>query len=72
MTENNELYELIAEIVNKYVETIWITPYTTRRFIPSENIWKLKDELFNALKGREEKSLNIKGGKGKHAKTKNP
>lgn len=67
---DNELYELIASIVNKHTEIIWPTPYFPRIYIPSENIWKLKDDLFQALKGREKKPLNIKGGKGNHAKTK--
>lgn len=70
--KDEELYELIASIVNKHTETIWPSPYFPKRYISSENIWKLKDDLFQALKGREEKSLNIKGGKGNHAKTKNP
>lgn len=52
----DELYDLICDIVNKHTTTIWITPYTPKRYIPSEEIYNLKEDLFhlmNALKGRE-------------------
>ena len=39
------IYECISEIVDSFLTDIWITPYYHKRYIPSENIHKLKEKL---------------------------
>ena len=45
-----QLKEIIESTFAKHTQTIWITPYYHRIMIPSEEIGKLKEELFNSLK----------------------
>ncbi len=52
---NLELEKRISDLVDKFIMDIWITPYYCRKYIPSENIPKLKEALFN--------EFSKKGGK---------
>lgn len=52
---NLELESKISKIVDSFIMDIWITPYYCKKYIPSENIPKLKKALFN--------EFSKKGGK---------
>ena len=49
MTEN-QLKEIIESTFAKHIQKIYITPYYCKLMIPSEEIGKLKEELFMSLK----------------------
>ena len=46
MGKSQNLEEKISKIVDSFIMDIWITPYVCRKYIPSENIPKLKEKLF--------------------------
>ena len=46
MGKSLSLEEKISKIVDSYIMDIWITPYYCKKYIPSENIPKLKEKLF--------------------------
>ena len=52
---NLELENKISKIVDSFIMDIWITPYYCKKYIPSENIPKLKEKLFE--------EFSTKGGK---------
>ena len=47
----DEIKKRISEIVDSYIMDIWITPHFCRKYIPSENIPKLKESLSELLEG---------------------
>ena len=53
---DKNLFDLISEIVEKHIKEIWITPYYKTKQIPNEEIWSLKNDLYEILKERRKKS----------------
>lgn len=49
MTEEG-LKQVINEVFDKHINKVWITPYYCKLMIPSEEIPKLKEELFISIK----------------------
>ena len=49
--EENKLKAIIEKTIDSYIMDIWITPYYCRKYIPSENIPKLKEALYENIKG---------------------
>ena len=45
-----QLKEIIESIFAKHTQKVYITPYYCKLMIPSEEIPKLKEELFMSLK----------------------
>ena len=56
---------LIDSVVNKHVKGIWPTPYFEKRYIPNEELWSLKEDLYTMIK-----YILEKGGEELHGKAK--
>lgn len=44
-------YQEICDILDKYTQPIWVTPYYCKRYIPSESIPTVKSEIEKLIKG---------------------
>lgn len=54
--KKEELKENISRVIDSFVVDIWITPYHCKKYIPSENIWKLKEKLFVLLDSKKKEA----------------
>ena len=48
--EEKEIRDKIKSVVESHTKGIWTTPYFEQRYIPNEEIWKLKEDLFEMVK----------------------
>ena len=48
--KDEEIREKIKIVIEKHTKGVWTTPYFEQRYIPSEEIWKLKEDLFQMAK----------------------
>lgn len=48
-----KIEEEINKIVEKHIKEIWITPYYCSKSIPNEEIWLLKNDLYELFKAKK-------------------
>lgn len=51
MTQNE--YDKIINIINEYVETVWVTPYYARQYISNDKLPLIKERLKELVKTKD-------------------
>ena len=50
ITKDDELWYAIQDIVKKHTKQLWDTPHSCKCYIPNDELYSLKQDLFNLVK----------------------